>query len=366
MADSRLAVALVSLALTGCGADGDRVLDPPAYRGVAIDIVFGAPAREELRDLDDAALLGADAVRVAVQWPGMEPARGDALAPWYLDRLDALVARARSRGIRVLLTPVFTPCWAVSRSDDDPCASPAAAQQVQTQHPQDPDDYARFVARLVERYEPDLAGIEVWNEPNLPGFWDPRNAAEDYVDLVRAVRATLLRDAPAVPLVAGAVAGGDSAFLAQLYEAGIGGTFDVLSLHVYNDGRAPDTGLPARFARSTFRQGLLAVRDTLRARGERRPVWITEIGWNTSTLRGAPFNDGVTPAQQASYLRRALRELDRDRDGVGIAESVFVYRLRDGGVDPADPQQNYGLLRQDRERKPAFEAVRNAFVTGRG
>ncbi|PTL54852.1 hypothetical protein C7Y72_19910 [Paraconexibacter algicola] len=360
------AAALAALAGCGGGEQPVRTLDPPAHRGVAVDIVFGTPASAELAEVDAAAELGADAIRVAVQWAGMEPLRAGELADWYVQRLDGLVARARRAGLQVLLTPVFTPCWAVDAAGGAPCASPAAAQQVQTTHPRDPADYARFAGRLARRYGDALAGLEVWNEPNLPGFWAPQDAARDYVRLVRATRQELLRVAPRLPLVAGALAGGDAPFLEQLYGEGLADEIDVLSVHAYNDGRPPERGLPARFARAAFRQGLLAVKGVVERRDAGRTVWVTEIGWNTSTQRGELFNDGVGEAEQAAYLGRALARLQAPGTALGFPESVFVYRLRDPRQAPADPQQNYGLIAADGRRKPAFAAVRRAFAARRG
>ncbi|MBY4225587.1 hypothetical protein HQO39_00940 [Rhodococcus fascians] len=37
---------------------------------------------------------------------------------------------------------------------------------------------------------------------------------------------------------------------------------------------------------------------------------------------------------------------------------VFVHSLRDAGTDPADAEQNFGLLRADFTHKPAFDVVR--------
>ena len=37
---------------------------------------------------------------------------------------------------------------------------------------------------------------------------------------------------------------------------------------------------------------------------------------------------------------------------------VFVHSLRDAGTDPADSEQNFGLLRADFTHKPTFDVVR--------
>jgi len=352
-----VAAVLIVLAVPASGAAA------PVLRGVAVDALHGETAEQVTADVDAAARLGANALRVSVWWEGLEPGGKGDRAAWYLDRLDLLVDRARAHGLRVLLTPVGTPCWA-SSAPGAPGGCDAAGRGVPASAahpPRDPADYADLVRFLVGRYRTALAGVEVWNEPNLEGFWATPDAGA-YAALVRAVHGAVERLAPEVPVVAGVLAGSDTAYLERLYAAGISGHYDALSVHAYNDGRAPETLLDPRWIRATLLQGLQALGETLAAHREDAPLWITEMGWNTSSQRGLLWNDGVTPQEQADYLRRALGMLGDRSSGIGYAASVFVYRLRDLGDDPADPQHGYGLLRRDGTAKPAFAAVRDAFA----
>lgn len=326
-------------------------------RGVAIDISFFEPASAELADVDAAAAMGANSVRVALDWAGLKPLKQGEYAAWYLNRVDALVARAAARGVKVLLTPLHTPCWAV--------AGVSSCSTASITPPVDPASFGRFAAFLARRYGARLAGIEVWNEPNLSSFWSAPDAATAYARLLKATYPLVKGAAPSTPVVAGALAGADAAFLQRLYAAGIQGSYDVLSLHPYNDGRDPEALIDAQWAAATFLQGLRAVRAERAARGDQKPVWLTEMGWNTSTLRGSLWLDGVTKEQQADYLTRAMSMLQTPSWGIDIASGVFVYRLRDVGTDLADPQQNYGLTAFDRTPKPALEAVRVAFAAAR-
>ncbi|WP_354697384.1 hypothetical protein DSM112329_03009 [Paraconexibacter sp. AEG42_29] len=333
-------------------------------RGVAIDISFFEPASAELADVDAAAAMGANSVRVALDWAGLEPLRRGEYAGWYLSRVDALVSRAAARGVKVLLTPLRTPCWAAVPPADGSslCAAAAGGQAAAVTPPADPATYGQFAAFLARRYGSRLAGIEVWNEPNLTSFWSAPDAALAYARLLKAAYPLIKRAAPATPVLAGALAGGDAAFLQRLYDAGINGFYDVLSVHPYNDGRDPEALIDARWASATFLQGLRAIRAARDARGDRTPVWLSELGWNTSTLRGSLWLDGVSPDQQADYLVRSLAMLQTATWGIDIASGVFVYRLRDIGVDADDPQHNYGLTGFDGTPKPALAAVRTAYA----
>lgn len=359
-----LALGLV-IVLSGCGEtpDWDPAAGTGPSRGVAVDIFLEQPASDELTDLDAAAALGVDSVRVGLQWTQMEPLSKGQYDMDYLKRLDDLIARARERDIQVLLTPVFTPCWAAPPPPEPAaaCADPALASALARRPPVELGDYATFVAFLAARYDSALAGIEIWNEPNLSGFWVSDNPAEDYAALLKATYPVVKQAAPGVPIVGGVLAGGDAMFLRELYDAGITGSYDVLSLHLYNDDRAPEVGLAPQFAKATLLQGMRNTRTVLAEENESRPVWITEIGWNTSTQTGGLFLDGVTPQQQADYLEEAIALLQDPSKGIDFASALYVYRLRDIGTNLADPQHNYGLMGNDRQPKPALDAVRRSF-----
>lgn len=82
-----------------------------------------------------------------------------------------------------------------------------------------------------------------------------------------------------------------------------------------------------------------------------KPLWATEAGYvNTAD----PV--GVSEAAAATYIPRAL--LENFRRGV---ERSQVYELIDLQTGSPQALDNYGLLRSDGTRKPAFSALRNLF-----
>jgi hypothetical protein len=150
--------------------------------------------------LDEMSALGADTVRLLVEWERLAPAPGALRRPagfdggdpaayplgaW--DGLDGAVAGAQARGLRVLVT--FSgpgPAWA-SR-----CGGPAGARR--TCDPR-PSDFAAWVRALGRRY-PSVHDWEAFNEPNAHtrltpqwarrrGRWVPRSPVL-YRGLVRA------------------------------------------------------------------------------------------------------------------------------------------------------------------------------------
>jgi hypothetical protein len=116
----------------------------------------------------------------------------------------------------------------------------------------------------------------------------------------------------------------------------------VLNLHPYPGGLPPEEPIS---------QQLGVVRHLVPG----RPVVITETGYHNA-LAETGGQPPVSDAAAAVYLPRVL--LWTFRSGV---RRTFIYELVDEKPDPAllDPEQHFGLLRNDLSPKPAFSAVRN-------
>ena len=82
-----------------------------------------------------------------------------------------------------------------------------------------------------------------------------------------------------------------------------------------------------------------------------KKIWITELGAPTGNSPMA-----VTEDAQAAIIGSSLSKAS----SLPYIGPVFVHSLRDSGLDPADAEQNYGLLRFDFSHKPAFGVVRGS------
>ena len=300
----------------------------------------GPVAREKA--LDDMRALGVDVVRILVLERDLRPAE-----------LDAAVAGAQARGLRVLLTPT----------------GPPAA---------DPRAYERFVALLGARY-PSVRLWAVWNEPNNPRFLTPQQrrtrggrlaavSPGTYRRLVRAAaralaatghgRDTLLAgeaspvgrhsDAPPARrpvaperFLRGLLGGRERLPVTGLshhpYAGGTGSPLDPAGARLLTLA-----GLPRlqRLVAAAARRGVLAART---------PIWLTEQGFQTDPPD--PYF-GVSPARQAAYI--ALAEWAAR----GVAATA-QYLLVD---EPALFRFQSGLRWIDGRAKPAFAAYRTPLV----
>ena len=294
------------------------------------------------RELDAVADSGAGWVRLDVDWSHVESTRGD----YDWSRVDRVVDAAHHRDIEVLALLAYTPTW----------ARPAGT----TSHapPDDASWFAAFAEAAAERYRPrGVRTYEIWNEPNLPRFWEPRPDASAYLALLAAGSAAVHRAAPDATVLSGGLApasdgerGGEvdpRTFLKQLYELGAAPLTDGVAVHPYS---FPATPLqPGTSEWNTF-QKLPDMRETMEEYDDAdAQLWLTELGAPTGDSSGA-----VDEQRQAEIVVEAVEHAARQP----WAGPVFVYAIRDAGDDPEDREDNFGLLRRDFAPKAAFDRLR--------
>lgn len=301
--------------------------------------------RAQVLDLMVAA--GMKSVRIDMAWRAFEETGKGAIATWYVNRADSIVNMARARNLEVLITLLDTPSW-------------ANGGQAKNVPPNEPQDYADFAGWLANHFKGKVSAYEVWNEPNLSGFWSTEDATS-YAALVRAAYAAVKSSDPAAIVVAGVTSQNDTDWLARMYAAGVVGFYDVLSVHAYqgpaNDApEIPDTGQWWRM------DHVKAVHELMVQYGDAtKPIWATEFGWSTHDNTGItePWLLGVTEAQQADYFARALSWFASRHPYV---TRLFWYNERDR-TNGTVQDQHYGLLRTDLTAKPAYAAIK-AMLTG--
>lgn len=113
------------------------------------------------------------------------------------------------------------------------------------------------------------------------------------------------------------------------------------AIHPYDGGQVPTTNLAAHAT------GIQPITGS-------RPLVATEVGYHTAASAVNPWHWALNESAQAKYTLRQFLELWN----AGVSRS-FAYELIDEGLNPSDMEHNFGLLRNDGSRKPAFIALRN-------
>jgi hypothetical protein len=300
----------ILLCLSAAAPAGAAV--PRDWLGVMVDGPVTERPDEFAGEWQLMARNGVAGARVAFYWTQAQP-----LGPGTVDLgvHDPAVLAAARAGITVLPVVFSTPTWARVNADD--AASP----------PRDPADFARYLTALVGRYGPagtlwtehpeiaprPIRAWQLWNEPNLRGYWSQQPFAEGYVALLKASRAALkAADPGARAVLAGLPNGWDA--LREIYRAGGRTAFDIAAIHPY-------TARPERVPRF-----VREARRVMRRFGDRRKTtWVTELSWPAAKGKVAdPIGIATSERGQARRLASGLTALARARKPLRIGR-VFWY-----------------------------------------
>jgi polysaccharide biosynthesis protein PslG len=314
--------------------------------GVSPDnIEFEEP---EIRDrlLDSMVAAGARWIRFDVKW---EVIQHHGPAGYDFERYDELVAAARARGLQVLGTLAYAPRWA---------RSPACPDEFMCE-PRSADEYATWAARTVVHFAGRISHWELWNEPNIAGFWKPRPNPGLYTALIRAAYPRIKAASPQAFVLAGATSPAPNdatqvdevTFLQQVYANGGAGHFDAWSHHPYTHPGPPGHVHP-HSAWYQMYGAKPSIRSLMTANGDGgKRLWGTEFG--PPSAGAAHYSE----AHQAQHVADAYR-LWRSYDWAG---PLFWYSMRDTAEAAHNPYWRFhGLLRRNLTPKPSWHAYRAA------
>jgi xylan 1,4-beta-xylosidase len=231
-----------------------------------------------------------------------------------------------------------------------------------TSHP-DPagwrDLVSAFIRHIEERYGRDEVRswfFEVWNEPNLAGFWEGADQAA-YFDLYDLTSKTIKSIDPALRVGGPATAGAAwvPEFLAHVKQSGAG--VDFVTTHTYGvdggfldeEGKS-DTKLAA--SADAIVGDVRRVRQQISASAfPGLPLYFSE--WSTSYTPRDSVHDSYI---SAPYILSKLKGCD------GLAQGMSYWTYTDLFEEPGPPsasfQGGFGLLNREGIRKPAFFAYK--------
>lgn len=305
--------------------------------GATIGSISDADLDHELNLARDA---GAFSVRLDIDWSTIESARGR----FNWANTDRVINAVVAHGMCPLGIIGYTPQW----------ARVLAAAGDSHSRPANPDTYAAFVGTVVQRYRDRMNLWEVWNEPNIVGFFKPKPDPTAYSLMLRAAYRAIKAAQPDSTVLSGGLAPAvdngtniaPKTFLSAMYNVGGNQYFDAFNIHPYTYPYLPND--PSTSDWSTA-QAMWPMRDIMIAGGDSaKQMWITEFGAPTGTASNA-----VTEQVQSDTIGIVMDAVL----GNAWLGPAFVYSLRDAGTNAADPEQNFGLLRRDFSPKLAYGRV---------
>lgn len=302
--------------------------------------IFAKSEAELARDFDGMAAIGVRWVRLDLQWAYVQEHGPD---QWRWTKLDTAVRLARERELDVLALLAYTPGWARPSGTTD------------KHPPNDPDAFARYVREVARRYGPiGVRAFEIWNEPNIAAFWEPRPDPERYTELLTRAAAAVRAEIPDATVVTGGLAPAsdrsdgreirDRTFLQRIYAAGGGGAFDAVGLHPYTWPSLPDHA-----ADWNTMLGAESLHRVMAANGDTaKRIWGTEFG--APTLERAR---GVDPEEQRGTVEQGYARWAT----YSFAGPLLWFTFRDDGEPASDEyDDHYGLVDASGARKPAYGA----------
>ncbi len=290
-------------------------------------------------DMDAMVEAGVSWLRVSLDWPSVQPTAAN---KWNWSHQDRVVREANERGIKIMWLAAYSPKW----------ARPVGAG-LHTP-PMNPDHFANFVREAARRYAPlGVHHYEIWNEPNLGQWWQPAADPAAYTTLLKKSYTAIKGVDPQSFIITGGLAPASDTsinrsmktFITQMYANGAKGYFDAVGVHPYSFPWAP------QFA-AAWNPFYMApeYHKILKAQGDgAKQLWATEVAFPTGTGTGR-----VSEAVQADMLEALVVGWD----SFSFGGPLFWHNIRDRGPDPADLEQNWGLLRHDRTPKPAYVRLR--------
>jgi hypothetical protein len=202
--------------------------------------------------------------------------------------------------------------------------------------------FGDFAAASAEHFSAQPVAFEIWNEPNTVAFWPPDADPAEHAALLQHAAERIHEAAPSAPVVSGGITSHDYAYLDRLLASGIGEA-NAIGVHPYLE-------IPEMLA--MYLPWTRSIRDTALSEPERVPFWQTEWGYSSAGVEADGHSAAGRRMQAVLLSREVLLTWAAD------FPLMVLYELIDGGPDPLDREQNFGLLTISGEPKAALEAVR--------
>jgi hypothetical protein len=284
-------------------------------------------------------------IRIDLPWQQVEPQPG--FFTW--EEVDKLVDTAQANRVDVLITLRAISSWGTKR--------PANARNAYygAKLPFDMPSWDAFVSTMALRYKGRGVAFEIENEPNS-NFWS--GTMDDYLTLLKASYAAIMRSDPQAKVVSGALAchiafdypnaavANQQNQLFDTWQAAILATraFNTIGVHDYY---FPDVTVNGW----TFASYLTHVQELAQAAAsDKFPIWITETGYVSRPQKAGARTDPGSPQKQAQWAGQAFRQAFN----LGV-ERVYWLFLKDHAN--GEYFDSMGLLDANGKPRPALSVI---------
>jgi hypothetical protein len=346
------------------GSSAQRSVTPNPFVGVVSDETFAALGSGSVSYLDNIQQSGVGLLRQKFDWEFLAHGQPPGSLNWtFLDRFMTATSEVGITVMPVLLNPPA-----------EITTAPAAGALRGNYPPRDLGAVGDFGAMLAARYgtngsfwseNPQLprrpvTAWQIWNEPNIPIYWQPRPSAGAYVTMLRLASQKIKAVDPNAEIVTAGIPDTHIkgsvplfSYLRQMFRAGATGAFDTLAVNGY----APTgRGVPKLVAR---------IRRMMNKYGESAAgIRVTEFGWADHGPE-RPRGRFTAGSKQGIYTYQAIRSLWKARGKLKLRGIVY-YDWRDQPVYTGGKNfwgLHTGLLTMNGHAKPALSWFRKAVAS---
>ena len=289
----------------------------PSLFSVQTHSLYG-DAQTHQRAVDWAKEMGAGQIRDELFWHLVEKKKGVyRIPPNCLENIQT----TRNAGVDVILLLNY------SNALYDDGLAPTSQEALAA--------FAGYCAHMAKELKGQVETFEIWNEPNVDGFWRPKKDPKAYTALLKKAYLAIKAANPEATVLGCSLAGLDHEFFDVVAAEGGLASMDAISVHTYIPPGSPEE-------RAIFNE-VRAFSKKVNALADRSlPVWITEMGWPTQK------GGGVSELRQAEMVARTYLMACAYPE----IKTLCWYWLGPDGPDDEWAEDRFSLTHPDGSPKP--------------
>ena len=228
------------------------------------------------------------------------------------------------------------PWGAINTAESNLNMAPSTTEQINA--------FANYCAYVAEQFKGKVKYYEIWNEFNEPGSNAGDRSGSAYAKILAAASKAIKAVDPDAKVIGMATSFINNSFIQNTVKAlkstGDNNCYDIASTHPYNHNTTRGTSY------------IMTLTNTTKSITG-KPVWFTERGWFTST-----GENSVTEKEQAIHAVDDYLVFLANN----TCDRIFWYDFQDDGMDIAEMEDNFGLIRATGasipgEAKPSYIAL---------
>lgn len=196
--------------------------------------------------------------------------------------------------------------------------------------------YAAYCKAMAEHLKGRVDTFEIWNE--WSGSFGQGYGPEIYAEMIKAAYPAIKEANPDATVVGCCTADVNLDWIKTVFEIAGPESMDAVSIHPYAYPSSPESG--------GLKSSIRMVHELCKEYGKDMPVWCTELGYPAAT--------GVIDEETAGAYKARLYVYSKS---IG-EDKLFLYDFQNDGVNPAEREHNFGVIRDYKNTNVAYAAKR--------